>query len=166
MSEETYVERIQRRLSEINSGPRDDRAWRELIFMVDSQVRERHRAEVENDALSAELQLYRPRRCDKPAAPLIAEHCYVFTAKQPFVCAAKEIRKVFQHEAWKAWGYLQESYTPDQKTICGRQTNYPVSERFTSGGWPRLHELCPDCVKLLTDKGLFDVERLRQEVLF
>ena len=83
----------------------------------------------------------------------MAGYVYVFTAKFPWVCAAVELRqKVLVRVIGSE--YLQDHYVPDRKTICGKATSFPVTERFESGGWPRLHELCPECTKALVAKGL------------
>lgn len=141
----------------LDSGDQDGmaKAFRVVLFMVDGLIRERSRAESEVDALAAELLLYRPRRDQRPAAPLIAGYCYVSSGSAPWVCTAVERREVVSYHEWSAIGLTQEHYVPERKTLCGAKTAFPISERFTSGGWPRVHELCPRCVVVLVGKGLW-----------
>jgi hypothetical protein len=134
------------------------RLWLDLLAAYSTVIREARSASVENDALSAELKVYRPTRTGRPAAPFLERHIYVFTARSPWVCAAVELRQTIQIPPIFGGGYYQEHYVPEKKTVCGKTTSYPVSERFTSGGWPRLHELCPECTTALVKAGAFPVE--------
>lgn len=138
----------------IERGDKDAalRAWRHLARIADSVVSESERARIEADALAAELEAYRPVRSDRPAAPVLPDHEYVFTASFPWVCAAGVRRATVFIQAGP--GYCQECQTPEKATLCGKKTAFPVSERFTSGGWPRMHELCPDCLRKLDEMGL------------
>ena len=136
----------------VESGDRTGlrEAWRHLLHCTDTVIRESRGARIEADALAAELSLYRPTRLEKPVAPEIPGHVYVFTARA-WVCAAVELHVKVQIAAVHGGGYLQDHYVPEKKTLCGKATTYPVTERFTSGGWPRLHELCPECVRKLVE---------------
>lgn len=126
------------------------KVWYALRRGTNTAISEARGARIEADALAAELLVYRPTRAEKPAAPLLPEYCYVFTANFPWVCAAKVRRDTVLIQGLALCpAYAQEHYTPEKTTACGKKTSFPVSERFTSGGWPRLHELCPDCVRAL-----------------
>lgn len=126
-----------------------------LYRLLDHEIREHLGARIEAESLAAELLVYRPTRSGRPPAPPLRGHAYVHTASFPWVCAAVERREVVSI-AGIGWGdgYTQECYTPERKTICGKKTTFPVNEWFPSGGWPRLHELCPDCTGILAKSGL------------
>lgn len=121
--------------------------FRKLCGTVDVVIREARSATDEADKLAAEPLVYRPTRTDRPAAPLLDGYVYVYTGKVPWVCAAKELRE----QVWinTGAGYFQEHCAPERKTVCGKAVSYPVSERYTSGGWPRVRELCPECTVVL-----------------
>ncbi|MHC5543291.1 hypothetical protein ACYOEI_34140 [Singulisphaera rosea] len=122
-----------------------EECMRGMIRMADNAIRESIGARHEADSLEAELTTYRPRRSDQPAAPRLQDYFYVFTARFPWVCASKAHRR----ELYIGPGYTQEFWTHDKKTVCGKPVSFSVSERFESGGWPRMHELCSECVELL-----------------
>jgi hypothetical protein len=161
---ELHADNLSRHLHELSlsferaveSGDKAEarRRWLELIHGADTVIREARAARIEADALESELLTYRPARSDRPPAPPLAGYVYVFTAKVPWVCAAIEVRQLVYVPALFGGGYEQEHYAPERKTVCGKVVAYPVSERFTSGGWPRLHELCPDCTRALAAKGV------------
>jgi hypothetical protein len=159
---ELHADNLNRHLNELSSaferavefGDRDAARslWLKLLHGADTVIREARAARIEADALEAELLTYRPARSDRPPAPPLDGYAYVFTAKVPWVCAAVELRQLVYIPAIFGGGYHQEHYAPERKTVCGKVVSFPVSERFTSGGWPRLHELCPDCTKSLAAK--------------
>lgn len=162
---ETRETRIRARLSEIAKAfdaAKNSDDWAsahklqlELYRLLDHEIREHLGARIEAEALATELLVYRPTRGGKPPAPPLEGYAYVHTAKWPWVCVAVELRQVVAIPGiGMTLGYTQEHYVPERKTICGKQTAYPVSERFPSGGWPRLHELCPDCTQILAKRGL------------
>ena len=130
-------------------------SFRHVTQMLSEQIAERHRVSIENDALAAELSLYRPTRAQKPAAPMLPNHCYVTGGNSVWVCIAREIK----HTS-KIAGIDQEHYMPDSTTVCGRKTGYPIHERFTSGGWPRRHELCADCCKKLAEQDIYFLKEI------
>lgn len=130
------------------------RAWRHLARIADSVVSDAVAARIEADSLAAELETYRPTRSAKPAAPVLDDHEYVHTANFPWVCAAGVRRESVWIDAGA--GYFQKCQTPEKVTLCGRKTTFPVNERFASGGWPRMHELCPDCLRRMDAMGLLD----------
>lgn len=138
----------------IERGDKDAalKAWGHLARIADGVASESERSRIEADALAAELEMYRAVRSDRPAAPNLPDHEYVFTASFPWVCAAGVRREMVYIRAGA--GYHQECQTPEKTTLCGKKTAFPVSERFTSGGWPRMHELCPDCLRKLDGLGL------------
>lgn len=166
---ELHTDNLGRRLGECqesfdrataaNDWPAAERVLRELFRWTNHVVGEARAARIEADALATELQLYRPTRADLPPAPLLPGYCYVFTAKFPWVCAAVERREVVYIAPGVGGGYYQTHYAPEKKTLCGKATTYPVSERFTSGGWPRLHELCPECTKRLVIVGVLKADQ-------
>lgn len=134
-----------------------ERSWRTLSRLADTCIQEARNARIEVDALAAELLVYRPVRSGRPPAPQIAGYVYVFTAKFPWVCAAVELHKKVLVRGIGS-DYLQDHYVPERKTVCGKVTAFPVTERFESGGWPRMHELCPECTKELIVKGLIFIK--------
>lgn len=140
----------------VAAGDREqvETVWRRLLAATDGAIRCSRDARAEADALATELLLYRPTRHEQPPAPPLGDYCYVFTAKAPWVCAAVELRKVVTVQVGLGCSYSQDHYVPERHTLCGRVVTYPVSERFTSGGWPRLRELCPDCTAQLAALGL------------
>lgn len=148
------------RASAANDWGAAEKALLKLMQQASIVMRESVAIRIEADSLAAELLAYRPTRSDRPAAPLIDGYNYVFTGKQPWVCAAKELRKTVYINAGA--GYTQEYFIPERKTLCGRATSYPVSERFESGGWPRRHELCPDCTALLGKAGLLGIDAVTE----
>lgn len=155
------IRELGERFAEAVGVPEDARKiWLKILFVADSAIAEAAGARIEADTLATELQLYRPTRDRQTAAPLIDGICYVFTGKA-WVCAAAEHRKTVVHQACYG-AYSQEHYVPDRKTVCGQKTAYPVNERFASGGWPRLRELCPDCVRLLLDAGRFPADAVKK----
>jgi len=147
--------REQDELFQIAKGKGDwqtaETALRQIFFVVDHVFRESQRTEIEKNSYENLVLKYEPRRTDLPIAPNINGHCYVQTAKFPWICVAKEYRELIYQ---KEFHYTQEHYAPDKKAVCGKRTAFPIHDRFTSPSWPRLHELCPDCVKLLLKKGL------------
>ena len=121
-----------------------EKLWQRLLASANMAIREAVAASTEADALATELLVYRPVRTGLPAAPALDGFVYVFTAKTPWVCVAKNVRKrMAVNPEFNLW---QEFYIHEQTTVCGKLVTFPVRERFTSGGWPRLHELCPECV--------------------
>lgn len=144
-----------------NDWPSANRAFLSMLHDLDIAIRIAVGARIEADALAAELLVYRPERSDRPAAPLLKDYVYVFTAKASWVCAAVELRKTIIVPAGLGGGYPQDHFVPEKKTLCGKKVNHPVSERFTSGGWPRLHELCPECTVILGQKDCCLATRLR-----
>lgn len=124
-------------------------AWLELLFVADAAIGEARGARIEADSLATELESYRPTRSQRPAAPRMEEYAYVHTARFPWVCAAKVVRKSIHVDAGFGAGYVQEFWVPVRKTVCGKSVTFEVSERFGTGGWPRMHELCSDCARLL-----------------
>jgi hypothetical protein len=133
-------------------------AFRHVTQMLSEQIAERHRVAIENDALATELSLYRPTRSQRSAAPKLPDYCYVTSGNSVWVCIAREIR----HTS-KISGIEQEHYMPDSTTVCGRKTGYPIHERFTSGGWPRRHELCVDCCKKLAEHNIYFLKEITGE---
>lgn len=127
--------------------------WLKLLFAMDVAVGESRAGRIEADALATELLTYRPTRHEKPPAPPLNGYVYVFTAKAPWVCAAVELRTILRIVPLSGLPYFQDHYVPEKKTLCGKAATFPVMERFTSGGWPRLHELCPDCTAKLVQLG-------------
>ena len=133
-----------------------DAAYRVMLAMLrdhGAAVDRIREAMLEADALDVELRLYRPTRGMEPPAPLLHDYDYVVTNHSGFFCAAKRIRKTARIEGF-AFNYIQEHWVPDRKSLCGQKTHYPVRERFTSGGWPRLRELCVECTSKLVEQGL------------
>ena len=162
---EFYADNLSKRMTELSAdfdaamGYGDwvtaKKLWLELLFWGSTVIREALGDRAEADALSAELKVYRPTRAGLPPAPFLKKYAYVFTGKSPWVCAAVEVREVIQIPGMSGMpGYSQEHYTTERKTVCGKVVSYPVKERFVSGGWPRLHELCPECTKLLVKAGI------------
>lgn len=128
-----------------------EKCLRALCFWADTAIGVSRRTAQEADALAAELQLYRPTRDQRPPAPLLPGYCYVESGQYAWACVAVEHRQVVVNTEWH---YTQEHYAPDKKTLCGRKNHFPINERFESGGWPRLHELCPKCAEILLARGL------------
>lgn len=129
--------------------------WLRLMHAASIVIAESRGARIEADALATELQTYRLTRADQPPAPALDGYMYVATSGA-FVCAAVEHRKRVEIKGLSmAADYSQDHYAPDPKTVCGRKTAFPVNERFASGGWPRMRELCPDCVARLAEAGAF-----------
>lgn len=129
---------------------RAKKEWLHLMRITDQAIRDSVAARIEADSLATELQVYRPTRDQEPVAPVLDGYVYVHTATLPWVCASVEIVEMV-HVPGVAGviGYTQEHSTWQEKTVCGKKAFYPVSERFPSGGWPRLREMCPDCTRLL-----------------
>jgi len=128
--------------------------WLKMLHRIEIVIGESIASRAECDSLTAELSTYRPTKADRPAAPALDDYTWVTTGKAPWICAAKTLRQTIWISTLFGGGYHQEHYTNDRKTLCGAAALYPVNERFTSGGWPRLHELCPDCTRGLVDLGL------------
>lgn len=105
-------------------------------------------AATEAEEYAVELSRYRPTRAAEKPAPGIDGGEYVTTAATRFVCVAKSVRRTLQYDTFSL-----DHYVPDVKTECGKKTLYPVRERQSSGGWPRLREVCPDCVRRLIAAG-------------
>lgn len=152
------AKRKQQRLSEIIGRynqitappPHVEKCFRELCCMMDQAIREEHRSALEADSLMVELSKYRPVRDDEPAAPVLDGYVYVHTATFPWVCASVEVVEFVSIPGPAGvLGYRQEHSTWEEKTVCGKKAFYPVNERHTSGGWPRLRELCPECTRRL-----------------
>lgn len=157
---EDHATRVRIRISEhhnsffeairTNDSARARKDWLALMRITDQAIRDSIAARIEADALATELKFYRPTRDDEPPAPVLDGYVYVFTAHQPWVCASVEVVEMVSIPGLAAvLGYTQEHSTWEEKTVCGRKAFYPVSERFTSGGWPRLRELCPECTRKL-----------------
>ena len=160
---EDHAKRVQESISEharsfdaaVNSGDlvAVKKEWLALLRINGQVMSDAIAARLEADSLGVELRVYRPTRSDFPAAPILDGYVYVHTAKFPWVCAAVEIvERVSIPGLAGVIGYSQEHSTPERKTICGKATTFPVSERFGWGGWPLQKELCPDCTKLLFAK--------------
>lgn len=122
--------------------------WLKMLHHADTVISESRAARIEAEAIATELQRFRPHRADIEPAPEVPGHVYVFTASVPWACVAVELRQVVTHQACHG-AYQQEHYVPERKTVCGKKTAFPVNERFASGGWPRLCEVCPECFKAL-----------------
>lgn len=120
-----------------------------LLRITDQAISDSIAARIEAISLATELKVYRPTRSDEPPAPLLDGYVYVHTARFPWVCASVEIVEMVHIPGLGFRGYRQEHATWEEITVCGKKAFYPVSERFPSGGWPRLRELCPACTKLL-----------------
>jgi hypothetical protein len=134
-----------------------EKLWRLVFVAIDTVIRESRGSRMEADALACELAVYRPTRAEQPPAPSIDGYVYVFTAKTPWVCAAVERREKVLVPTLIGPGYLQDHYTSERDTVCKKKVTFPVHERFASGGWPRLRELCPECVKMLAERKLINV---------
>lgn len=127
--------------------------WLHLMRITDQVISDSIAARIEADTLSTELKVYRPTRDDEPPAPILDGYVYVHTAKFPWVCASVEVVEMVSiHGLAGVLGYRQEHSTWEEKTVCGKKAFYPVNERFASGGWPRLRELCPECTRKLLAK--------------
>lgn len=147
-----------------NDSARARKEWLRLMAITDQAIRDSVAARIEADSLATELQAYRPTRDQEPAAPVLDGYVYVKTANFPWVCASVEVVEMVAIPGLAAvMGYTQEHSTWEEKTVCGKKAFYPVIERFTSGGWPRLRELCPDCTRKLlampTQRQLFPVNK-------
>lgn len=126
------------------------KAFQVVTRIADAAITESIRGRIEADSLATELEKYRPVRSQKPPAPDLRGYCYVTTSKA-WVCVAVEVCEM----VWIAMGgYSQEHCAPERKTLCGNATGYPFHERFSVGGWPRMHETCPECMRALVAKGL------------
>lgn len=136
-----------------NDSARARKEWLHLMRITDQAIRDSIAARIEADALATELKVYRQTRDDEPPAPVLDGYVYVHTANFPWVCASVEVvEMVVIPGAAGVLGYRQEHSTWQEKTVCGKKAFYPVGERFTSGGWPRLRELCPECTRKLLAK--------------
>lgn len=131
-----------------------ERAFHELRLHSLWSLAEMRTASIEADTLAVELSLYRPTRASEKAAPIVPDHCYV-TTSGPWVCVAREIVKTAVYKGFftSQGSFTQEHCVPDVKTLCGKKNVYPVSERFESGGWPRLRELCPECCGIIDTRA-------------
>lgn len=143
--------------------PTARKAFLQLMSCASVVMSESKGSRIEADALAAELSVFRKTRLEEPAAPLLEDFDYVFTSKAAWVCVAKSLRKTIFVSVSAVQSYHQEHMTTDTKTECGKKVAYQVRERFTSGGWPRLRELCPECTEILITRGLFPESLLREE---
>lgn len=157
---EDHATRVRQRLTEVsqlfdiaqaaNDSAAAHKQWLAMLRIADQATMDSLAARIEADALATELRVYRPTRDDEPPAPVLDGYVYVHTANFPWVCASVEIVEMVHIPGLAGvLGYRQEHSTWQEKTVCDKKAYYPVSERFTSGGWPRLRELCPDCTRLL-----------------
>jgi len=128
-----------------------EKAILQLLYIVDYVFTESRRTEKEKSSYENLVLKYERRRVDLPIAPDIDGYCYVQTAKFPWVCVAKQHRELIY---LREFNYYQEHYAPDKTAVCGKKVAFPIRDRFSSPSWPRLHELCPDCVKLLLKMGI------------
>lgn len=156
---EAFLDAIQ-----TNKSALAEKQWLHLLSITSQCISDSIAARLEADALATELQVYRPTRDQEPAAPALDGYVYVKTANFPWVCASVEVVEMVAIPGLAAvMGYTQEHSTWEEKTVCGKKAFYPVSERFTSGGWPRLRELCPDCTRKLlaipTQRQLFPLSK-------
>jgi hypothetical protein len=159
--QEDHAGRVRERIAEIHQACIDsiqrhdatglEKAMRKLWQITDQAIRDSIDWRIQAESLESELLTYRPRLVDRPAAPRLRGHFYVYTAKFPWVCAAVAHREKFYHALLRQ---EQEYYIWDKKTLCGKASMFSVEDRFTSGGWPRRHELCRACVELLTQTPL------------
>ena len=131
--------------------PTAEKAFLDLMSCASVVMSESKGARIEADALAAELSVFRKTRLEEPAAPLLEDFDYVFSSRAAWVSVSA------------VQSYHQEHMTTDTKTECGKKVAYQVRERFTSGGWPRLRELCPECTEILITRGLFPESLLREE---
>lgn len=157
---EEHAARVRARLTEIsklfdsaqatgNSSAAHEQ-WLALLQITDQAIMDALAARLEAQSLATELRVYRPTRDEETPAPVLDGYVYVHTATFPWVCASLEIVEFVSIPGLAGvLGYRQEHSTWQEKTVCGKKAFYPVSERFTSGGWPRLRELCPECTRRL-----------------
>lgn len=110
-------------------------------------------AAYELDALTLELEAIRPSRHCQTAAPPLPLHTYVTAVRSPWICAAKSVREVAHISAGLGCDYHQEHWSFEKVTACGRKVLFPENERYTSGGWPRQREVCPECMRKLAAAG-------------
>jgi hypothetical protein len=132
-------------------------AWLKLLTIADTAISEARGARIEAESLATELLTYRLTRLGEPAAPRLKDYAYVHTSNFPWVCAAKWRRKTIRLDVGFCSPQEQEFYVPEQKTVCGKSKTFEVRDRFGTGGWPRFHELCPDCVRGLVERDLIAV---------
>jgi hypothetical protein len=162
---ELHATNLQRRMNEhfdlfqkaaaADHWPTARKAFLQLMSCASVVMSESKESRIEADALASELSVFRKTRLEEPAAPPLDNFDYVFVTKTPWVCVAKALRKTVVISVSAVQSYQQQHWTTDTKTECGKKVAYPVRERFSSGGWPRLHELCPECTGILITRGLF-----------
>lgn len=124
------------------------KAWLGLSRLFSQAVADAVAAGKEADSLAAELATHRPDPSQRPVAPDVQGYGYASTVHFGWACLAKVEWRPYPDKA----AGLPPFWVLAGRTACGKKTLYPWEGR--RGGWPRLHEACPDCLKAAVDAGL------------